>query len=654
MSEVKRSRFVFFVALAAAVLLPSVAVRPTDAGDMPSRRYRDPNAKFSFRVFDDWDPVPLETQGKGFSFGTEKYLVTKYMQRGADKRGLQAAQLFAFRMGKGTAGQSSGGETTPGDTKPEDDEFMKKIRELMGKDEPKTMKELLEKSGENYGFKIVLDAKTGKDLKSKDGVLGRMWAMDRSSDQYAPPIPYFHVFASWKKEEMELGLWMWCPIEAKKKLEQGFPAVAKSFMFFDPQAEDVKSLDVLNDLPISPRKRKEIERGIVKGWAVMVSPKKNYIIIYNTKNNRNNLLAKIISDRIERIREQIYETKFPPAKKIEAISIVRICGDRSEYHAYGGPGGSAGYWSNDTEELVFYDASPQKEPDDDTLAVLYHEAFHQYIYYSVGEVSPHSWFNEGTGDYFAGAKYGGGKFSIKPFNWRLGVIQTAIRKGACECEEREKSADDDEPGFKCDRSSEGYTPLKVFVRFTQREYYSYPSICYAQGWSLIYFLREGVPKNPKMNEKWGKILDTYFDVLKREANKDKPLTPKAVPVDPGMGEPGMDDTGGDAPAPDDPGMGDPGMGDPGMGDPGMGDPGMGDPGMGDPGMGDPGMGDPGMGDPGMDDPAPEGGDDPGIPTVFSRMFSSGRALKVALEEAFKGVDFAELEAAWKAYTLKVH
>ena len=39
----------------------------------------------------------------------------------------------------------------------------------------------------------------------------------------------------------------------------------------------------------------------------------------------------------------------------------------------------------------------------DTLAVLYHEAFHQFIFYSVGEVAPHSWFNEGHGDYFSGA-----------------------------------------------------------------------------------------------------------------------------------------------------------------------------------------------------------------------------------------------------------
>ena len=68
---------------------------------------------------------------------------------------------------------------------------------------------------------------------------------------------------------------------------------------------------------------------------------------------------------------------------------------------------SAGYWNSRTEELVLFDAEEHergKRPDDSgTFIVLYHEAFHQYIHYSTGELPPHSWFNEGYGDYFSGA-----------------------------------------------------------------------------------------------------------------------------------------------------------------------------------------------------------------------------------------------------------
>jgi hypothetical protein len=74
------------------------------------------------------------------------------------------------------------------------------------------------------------------------------------------------------------------------------------------------------------------------------------------------------------------------------------------------------------------------------------------------------------------------------------------------------------------------------------------------------------------------------------------------------------------------------------------------PGMGDeppPGMGDPAP--PGMGEEPDDEEPPESRIALGI---FGRE-SSRKALKKAVEEAFKGVDFDELEAAWKKEILKI-
>jgi hypothetical protein len=56
---------------------------------------------------------------------------------------------------------------------------------------------------------------------------------------------------------------------------------------------------------------------------------------------------------------------------------------------------------------------------------------------------------------------------------------------------------------------------------------------------------------------------------------------------------------------------------------------------------------PGEGDGG----SPEDG--PGIPQVPSWFSSPERALKKAVEDAFRGVDFAELEAAWKNAMVRV-
>ncbi|MFO0932576.1 MAG: hypothetical protein U1E39_07690 [Planctomycetota bacterium] len=661
--------------------------RSADAGAV-SKRYRDRNAKFSFRVWDDWDQVPLETEGKSaarWGGGTDSYAVCKYVESGADKRGTLAAELMAYRIGGGTQGMKTG-VTTEGDGPK--DPIMEEIKKRFGSDEPKTARDLFLKILMGGGYldepapakpakggkapkggqaappeddgpgawekerermkalgESLLSEKNAKAVKSKDGVPGKMWVVERVNPlAYWTDKPFYLVFAAFKKDEVEVGLWIVCEGDRRKKIEPGCKQVVSSFIWFDEQADDVESKAVLDGLPISAEKRRAIERGLIGGWDVAVSPLKNYVILYNTKGRRNDFLAKIIGERIEQIRAQVYEVQFPPAQPIKAVCICRICGDAAEYHHYGGPGGSAGYWNSDTEELVFYDASPAKAPDDDTLAVLYHEAFHQYIYYSVGEVAPHSWFNEGHGDYYAGSKYTAKKFEIKPFNWRVSTIQGALAAGPSPCETvtdpQTKQTYD-----KYDRKKGGYTPLDKFVRMTQGEYYSYPGVSYAQGWSLVYFLREYVPKNPKWAAKWGKILPTYFDTLKAAVNAERP-TPKPGPK-PGPGGPAM---GGDAPTapgdgpttPDEPKP--PTL-------PGDDAPGSGDPSPDEPGMGDgPGMGEPGMGDaPSGDEPNPF----EGFTMPSSRYRSSADALKKAVDTAFAGVDMAELEAAWRETMRKV-
>ena len=177
-----------------------------------------------------------------------------------------------------------------------------------------------------------------------------------------------------------------------------------------------------------------------------------------------------------------------------------------------------------------------------------------------------------------------------------------------------------------DRSKHGYTPLDRITAFTQGQYYSYPDVCYAEGWSLVYFLRELVPKNPKWNAKWGKILETYFGVLQGTATPPA-ITPKPKPVappeEPGMTDGGMDDPGMDTPAPADPGMD---------------------------GPTGPSMG---------DDPLPGEGSDtmPSGFTMPTDFGPGGGNLKKALEEAFKGftpADWKEFEDAWRDAILKLN
>jgi hypothetical protein len=232
--------------------------------------------------------------------------------------------------------------------------------------------------------------------------------------------------------------------------------------------------------------RVDVRLQMVRGWKA--EDTENYIVLYDTPDQP--LVRKIVRD-LELLRVE-YERLFPSETPVTSVSTVRICKSRDEYLSYGGPPQSAGYWNFEDEELVLYDAEVQDKAhrisDANTFIALYHEAFHQYIHYSTGELPPHSWFNEGHGDFFSGASIRDGKMrSIGPNPWRVKTIQLAIK-------------------------DKKHVPLSELLRFEQREYYANPYVCYAEGWSLVYFLRksEVVAKRPE----WAALLPTYFAELK--------------------------------------------------------------------------------------------------------------------------------------------
>ena len=241
---------------------------------------------------------------------------------------------------------------------------------------------------------------------------------------------------------------------------------------------------------LDPEFRVAARRSLPKGWKA--DDTDNYIMVYSTKDEP---LLRLIKRELEAIRKT-YEEMFPPLEPVTAVSRVRICKDQDEYFAYGGPKGSGGYWNWMAEELVFYDyqnvdgeAGTGKA---NSRIVLYHEAFHQYIHYSAGQLAPHSWFNEGYGDFFSGADVKGSKVKkIGQNPWRNDYIKKVV--------ESDKSV-----------------PWKDILFYEQRDYYKRPGLCYAQGWSMIYFLRES--KAAQRHEVWSGILDRYFATLRDEYN----------------------------------------------------------------------------------------------------------------------------------------
>lgn len=345
------------------------------------------------------------------------------------------------------------------------------------------------------------------------------------------------------EEDVEVAIVWNGPGEDKgwRKYEKAFDSMARTFRRVEIREIELDDIDpdfVDDGSPRSERLKllyDEIQRN--PGWEIRTT--ENYIVI---SNNDDEEFVEELMERIEKIRD-IFVEDYPPeeARRVandeddpsrrdrpredadedtssdddenrsisvqadpfaEArASVVRICKNAAQYHSYGGPGGSAGYWSSHHRELVVYDDKAGGGRND-TWAVLNHEAFHQYIYYFYGEIAPHSWYNEGTGDFYAGYFYQHRKFKLKPFWWRLPVIANMLRE-------------------------ERYVPLDELVRMTQGQYYSSsshgtgPGDHYSQGWSFIWFLRQGPESCRAWNEGWDHILDTYLETLAETGDLDR-------------------------------------------------------------------------------------------------------------------------------------
>ncbi len=243
--------------------------------------------------------------------------------------------------------------------------------------------------------------------------------------------------------------------------------------------------------------------------------------------------AKIVSDRLEKMMVE-YRKRFPIRKPLKDF-VLKIFANRKEYVGYGGSPGSAAYYTPTHQELVCFDtgllsAHDAKEisPEDEErlkerlkgtglseeeiaenadlmaamrklstmnlLGILSHEGWHQYFhFYIVSQVEFPSWLDEGMGDYFYSARLAPDAKSIVlgDFNAaRFPIIYRALKK-------------------------DEYVPVKELIRYRQRDYYKDPGLCYAEGWSLVYFcLHSG-------NETYAKIPEKLIKVFKDKHDMDE-------------------------------------------------------------------------------------------------------------------------------------
>lgn len=278
------------------------------------------------------------------------------------------------------------------------------------------------------------------------------------------------------------------------KMQAYFYASLRSFRFSGEHGSNGKKGDAKKrghvvgdkDKLLDPAKRARIKKALIDTWSYIDTP--HYIVIYDCDDG----LAKFIAEQVEWMRKYAYEVVFPPPKPITECMVVRICKNMDEYHHYGGPQGSAGYWAAARDELVFPDLGAGKKPDPETMGVLHHEAFHQYVYYALVKHDPPVWFNEGYAEYF---------FCVKPAGTHMEFMKRHPMRYS-----KVKSA----------LGEKKLIPIKTFVHLSHMQYMEQADLCYAEGWAFATWL-----KNVTHDKRYREIPNIFFRQMQKGFLEEK-------------------------------------------------------------------------------------------------------------------------------------
>jgi hypothetical protein len=301
-------------------------------------------------------------------------------------------------------------------------------------------------------------------------------------------------------------LWNY-PNEVRKDWQKAVEKSMKTLRMSDAVDAEVTSLDETSGYE-QVYKFHADDVAQTPGWKLVETPSKRFLVKTNVEDKKK--IADVIK-RLEASRD-LFEEDFPPSEPITHVSPVRICATEDEFHKYGGTGGGVAGWFNPgTTELVLYFNPDQGE--EFTKAVMTHEGFHQYCHFLFHEAEAHRWFDEGHGDYY-------GAFNLKGSK----LVSDDKMPGGL----------DRRPEIKEMLKFGTVKPLSAHLRYDHGEWQGQgPSnvSCYAQSWSIIYFLRQGArgKVSPKYWKKeYGEILPNYIRVLSEqykialeEARKEK-------------------------------------------------------------------------------------------------------------------------------------
>jgi hypothetical protein len=326
-------------------------------------------------------------------------------------------------------------------------------------------------------------------------------------------IIWYKYAAVYEVGETQIALVCGLPVMRGKSPDRKYEKIAKQMvtsLVINEDAEGTEGSEVRDKYADTPERQAELDLlkeniSDFENWDYFTTP--NYMIAFSwdRKDHRDRTpaykFAIDMGERIEEIRE-LFAEHYPPHKGMKVnYSVIRVCSDYDEFLKYGEiPPGVVGWFSPATKELcVFRDVDHIFDFDDDgTLAVVYHEAWHQYADQYWPDVELHRWFDEGLAEYFGTWRRRGRSWRYVYHEGRYDSVRAQMKTGAL---------------IRSD----------AIIGWERAKFYGARAPDhYAQAWVMVDFLKRGEEKlRSRWDPSWSKILPNYAKACLEEKDPEK-------------------------------------------------------------------------------------------------------------------------------------
>lgn len=286
--------------------------------------------------------------------------------------------------------------------------------------------------------------------------------------------------------------------------EKGSKAILQSLQsltFFPPKKADDKDKQMTTAKTIKKKEysdeyvqsKERVIQNIrnLKDWWFLET--ENFIIVSNLKNRKTINDLQLNLEKSRNLFTRFYPLKSP----LKAVSVCKIFETRDEYLSYvpAEMDWTTGMWMADKKELVISYMSWGSQSDNRRIMIdlVFHEGFHQYIFYAANENQAASWFNEGNACFFMGIDFkSGDKVKIDLTN---------------RAEHMKKLA--------------GGVKIEDFIHLGHQQFYAdKKGDNYTIAWGLMFFLQKGAPVLKDKNN-YSEIPLKYYEALIETKNGDK-------------------------------------------------------------------------------------------------------------------------------------